>query len=74
MNKDGIPFDTYPIFKPGGIRIGTPAVTTRGMKEEDMLEIADLINDALTHRDDGTVLEQIRAKVRDLTSRFPLPS
>jgi glycine hydroxymethyltransferase len=74
VNKNGIPFDTYPIFKPGGIRIGTPAVTTRGMKEEEMLEIADLINDAVTHRDDGVVLEQIRTKVRTLNSRFPLPS
>jgi glycine hydroxymethyltransferase len=74
VNKNGIPFDTYPIFKPGGIRIGTPAVTTRGMKEEEMLEIADLINDALIRRDDGAALEQIRGKVRDLTSRFPLPS
>ena len=74
VNKNGIPFDTYPIFKPGGIRIGTPAVTTRGMKEEEMLEIADLINDALNRRDDAAALEQIRGKVRDLTSRFPLPS
>jgi glycine hydroxymethyltransferase len=74
VNKNAIPFDTYPIFKPGGIRIGTPAVTTRGMKEEEMLEIADLINDALNRRDDAAALEQIRAKVRDLTSRFPLPS
>lgn len=74
VNKNGIPFDTYPIFKPGGIRIGTPAVTTRGMKEEEMLEIADLINDALNSRDDAAALEQIRTKVRDLTSRFPLPS
>ncbi len=74
VNKNGIPFDTYPIFKPGGIRIGTPAVTTRDMKEEEMLEIADLINDALNRRDDAAALEQIRAKVRDLTSHFPLPS
>src|SRR5438128_6674492 len=74
VNKNAIPFDTYPIFKPGGIRIGTPAVSTRGMKEEEMLEIADLINDALNHRDDAAALEQIRSKVRDLTSRFPLPS
>jgi glycine hydroxymethyltransferase len=74
VNKNGIPFDTYPIFKPGGIRIGTPAITTRGMREEEMLEIADLINDALNRRDDPAALEQIRAKVRDLTSRFPLPS
>jgi glycine hydroxymethyltransferase len=74
VNKNGIPFDTYPIFKPGGIRIGTPAVTTRGMKEEEMLDIADLINDALNRRDDPAALEQVRAKVRELTSRFPLPS
>jgi glycine hydroxymethyltransferase len=74
VNKNAIPFDTFPIFKPGGIRIGTPAVTTRGMKEEEMLDIADLINDALNRRDDAAALEQIRDKVRDLTSRFPLPS
>jgi glycine hydroxymethyltransferase len=74
VNKNGIPFDTYPIFKPGGIRIGTPAVTTRGMKEEEMLDIADLINDALNRRDDAAGLEEIRGKVRDLTRRFPLPS
>ncbi|HEV2806518.1 MAG TPA: serine hydroxymethyltransferase [Chthoniobacterales bacterium] len=74
VNKNGIPFDTYPIFKPGGIRIGTPAVTTRGMKEEEMLDIADLINDALNRRDDPAALEEIRAKVRELTRRFPLPS
>ncbi len=74
VNKNGIPFDTYPIFKPGGIRVGTPAVTTRGMKEEEMLDIADLINDALNRRDDASALEQIRSKVRELTRRFPLPS
>jgi glycine hydroxymethyltransferase len=74
VNKNGIPFDTYPIFKPGGIRIGTPAVTTRGMKEEEMLEIADLINDALNRRDDAAAAEQIRVKVKELNRRFPLPS
>ena len=74
VNKNAIPFDTYPIFKPGGIRIGTPAVTTRGMKEEEMLDIADLINEALSHRDDTAALENVRAKVRELTRRFPLPS
>ncbi|MEN3370680.1 MAG: glycine hydroxymethyltransferase [Verrucomicrobiota bacterium] len=74
VNKNGIPFDTYPIFKPGGIRVGTPAVTTRGMKEEEMLDIADLINDALNRRDDAAGLEEIRGKVRELTRRFPLPS
>jgi len=72
--KNAIPFDTYPIFKPGGIRIGTPAVTTRGMKEEEMLEIADLIAEALSKRDDAGALERVREKVRELTRRFPLPS
>ncbi len=73
VNKNAIPFDTYPIFKPGGIRIGTPAVTTRGMKEEEMLEIADLIAEALSNRTDADALERVRRKVLDLTRRFPLP-
>ena len=73
MNKNAIPFDTYPIFKPGGIRVGTPAVTTRGMKEEEMLEIADLIAEALSNRSDAGALEKVRRKVLDLTRRFPLP-
>ncbi len=73
VNKNAIPFDTYPIFKPGGIRIGTPAVTTRGMKEEEMLEIADLIAEALANRSDADALERVRMKVRELTRRFPLP-
>jgi glycine hydroxymethyltransferase len=74
VNKNGIPFDTYPIFKPGGIRVGTPAVTTRGMKEEEMLEISDLIAEALENRTDETALNRVREKVRELTRRFPLPS
>jgi glycine hydroxymethyltransferase len=74
VNKNAIPFDTYPIFKPGGIRVGTPAVTTRGMKEEEMLEIADLLAEALENRTDDSKLENIRGKVRELTSRFSLPS
>jgi len=73
VNKNAIPFDTYPIFKPGGIRVGTPAVTTRGMKEEEMLEIADLIAEALSNRIDADALEKVRRKVLDLTRRFPLP-
>jgi glycine hydroxymethyltransferase len=72
VNKNAIPFDTYPIFKPGGIRVGTAAVTTRGMKEEDMLEIADLIAEALNNRNDADALERVRAKVRELTRRFPI--
>jgi glycine hydroxymethyltransferase len=73
VNKNGIPFDTEPISKGGGIRVGTPAVTTRGMKEEEMMEIADLIHNALTHKDEPEVITRIRSEVRALTARYPLP-
>ncbi len=73
VNKNAIPFDTSSPFKPGGIRVGTPAVTTRGMKEEEMLEIADLIAEALQNRTDESALNRVREKVRELTRRFPLP-
>lgn len=73
VNKNAIPFDTYPIFKPGGIRLGTPAVTTRGMKEEDMLEIADLLAEALAKRSDEVAIGKVRQQVQQLTRRFPLP-
>ncbi|MBA3962604.1 MAG: serine hydroxymethyltransferase [Chthoniobacterales bacterium] len=74
VNKNAIPFDTYPIFKPGGIRLGTPAVTTRGMKEEEMLEIADLIGEALAGREDEHAIGKVRERVQQLTRKFPLPS
>jgi len=73
VNKNAIPFDTSSPFKPGGIRVGTPAVTTRGMKEEEMLEISDLIAEALTNRTDEASLNRVREKVRNMTRRFPLP-
>jgi glycine hydroxymethyltransferase len=73
VNKNAIPFDTSSPFKPGGVRIGTPAVTTRGMKEEEMLEIADLVAEALEKRADRGALEDVRKKVLGLTRRFPLP-
>jgi len=74
VNKNAIPFDTYPIFKPGGIRLGTPAVTTRGMKEEEMLEIADLIGEALAGRENERTIGRVREQVQKLTRRFPLPA
>ena len=74
VNKNAIPFDTSSPFKPGGIRVGTPAVTTRGMKEEEMLEIADLIAEALEKRADAGALDAVRAKVCEMTRQFPLPS
>ena len=73
VNKNGIPFDTEPISKGGGIRVGSPAVTTRGMKEEEMMEIADLMHRALLGKDDPAELLKVRTEVRALTSRYPLP-
>src|SRR5262249_3681664 len=60
VNKNATPFDTSSPFKPGGIRVGTPAVTTRGMKEEEMLEIADLVAEALNNRSDESAIENVR--------------
>ncbi len=73
VNKNSIPFDTESPFKGGGIRIGTPAVTTRGMKEGEMEMVADLIHEALSHREDPAKLEEIRLQVMDLNKGFPLP-
>jgi RpiB/LacA/LacB family sugar-phosphate isomerase len=73
VNKNAIPYDTQSPFKAGGIRLGTPAVTTRGMKEEEMFEIADLIHEGLQHRTEAEALTKIRQRVRAITSRFPLP-
>jgi glycine hydroxymethyltransferase len=73
VNKNSIPFDTESVVKGGGIRVGTPAVTTRGMKEEEMMEIADLMDDALNSKGDSAILEKVRQQVRALTSKYPLP-
>ncbi len=72
VNKNAIPYDTNPPLKPSGIRIGTPALTTRGMKEPEMHTIATWIADALEHRSDGSRLARIRAEVADLANHFPL--
>ncbi len=73
VNKNSIPFDTESPFKGGGIRIGTPAVTTRGMAEAEMEQVGDLIHEALENREDPTRLESIREQVVALNQRFPLP-
>ncbi|MGM0608642.1 MAG: serine hydroxymethyltransferase [Candidatus Muiribacteriota bacterium] len=71
VNKNTIPFDTKSPFITSGIRIGTPALTTRGMKEEEMGEVAGLIDEVLTKQDDSTI-EKIKGKVKALTEKFPL--
>jgi glycine hydroxymethyltransferase len=72
VNKNAIPYDTNPPMKPSGIRIGTPALTTRGMKEPEMRVIAGWIVEALEHRNDAAKLQQIRGQVTELAEKFPL--
>jgi glycine hydroxymethyltransferase len=72
VNKNAIPYDTNPPMKPSGIRIGTPALTTRGMKEPEMRVIAQWIALALENRSDAARLGKLRAKVLDLAESFPL--
>jgi glycine hydroxymethyltransferase len=72
VNKNTIPFDTNPPMKASGIRIGTPALTTRGMKEPEMLLIAAWIEKALARRSDDAALEKIRLEVAELANQFPL--
>ena len=72
VNKNAIPYDTNPPMKPSGIRIGTPALTTRGMKEPEMRIIAGWIAQALEHRTDAAKLQQIRGQVLEMAEHFPL--
>jgi glycine hydroxymethyltransferase len=71
-NKNAIPFDPEKPFVASGVRLGSPAVTTRGMDTEEMVEIAGLIARALRDREDPAALEQVRSEVRTLTGRFPI--
>ena len=73
VNKNAIPFDTEPITKTGGIRLGTPAMTTRGLREEEMMQVADFIHAALQSRHDDAALAALRREVTAFTSKFPLP-
>jgi len=72
VNKNAIPFDLLPPGKASGIRLGTPAVTTRGMKEQEMEQIAQLIDETLTHRASPEMLKTIQRKVAMLADQFPL--
>jgi len=72
VNKNAIPFDTNPPLKPSGIRVGTPALTTRGMKEPEMRQVGRWISEVLQHRTDSGVLQKIRRQVLELAEAFPL--
>jgi glycine hydroxymethyltransferase len=71
-NKNTIPFETLSPFLGSGIRLGTPAVTSRGMKEEEMVMIADLITGVLCDIKNIDIIKNVRGKVTELTAKFPL--
>jgi RpiB/LacA/LacB family sugar-phosphate isomerase len=73
VNKNTIPFETRSPFQASGIRLGTPAVTTRGMQEEEMAAIADMISEVLLDIKNLDAAQKVRQRVRELTAKFPLP-
>jgi glycine hydroxymethyltransferase len=73
VNKNTIPFETRSPFQASGIRLGTPAVTSRGMKEAEMAAIADMISEVLLDIKNTAAVGKVRQRVRELTARFPLP-
>ena len=72
VNKNSIPFETLSPFKTSGIRIGTPAITSRGFKEEDAAKVAELIVKVLSNKDDDDVLAQVKQEVKNLTDKYPI--
>ena len=74
VNKNTIPFDTESPFITSGVRLGTPAVTSRGFKEEEMKEIASIIAKLLKNHEDEAVLQEAKERVAALTDSFPLYS
>ena len=71
-NRNTIPFEPLSPFVTSGIRLGTPVLTTRGLKEEDIREVADIIADVIENREDGAVIEAAKAKVQAICKKFPL--
>jgi glycine/serine hydroxymethyltransferase len=73
VNKNTIPFETRSPFQASGIRLGTPAVTTRGMAEAEMAAVADMISEVLLDLKNVEAIAKVRQRVHELTARFPLP-
>jgi glycine hydroxymethyltransferase len=74
LNKNAVPDDELPPFRPAGIRLGTPAITTRGLKEEHMEQIAEWMKQAMDSREDEKKLKELKLEVKEFTKDFPLPS
>jgi len=74
LNKNSVPDDTLPPFRPSGIRLGTPAITTRGLKEKDMVTIAKWMKQAIDNRENPAKLNKLRDEVKAFALKFPLPS
>jgi glycine hydroxymethyltransferase len=72
VNKNMVPFDDKSAFVTSGIRIGSPAITTRGLKEKDCLKVVDLIDQVITKRDNVKELAKIKKKVNTMMEKFPL--
>ena len=73
VNKNTIPFETRSPFQASGIRLGTPAVTTRGMKEPEMAAVADMISEVLMDIKNAESASKVRRRVHELTAKYPLP-
>ena len=72
VNKNTIPYDVRKPFDPSGIRFGTPTLTSRGMKEQEMDKVAELMNDVIANHNDDAVKKRVRADVKELCARFPI--
>ncbi len=72
INKNTIPYDTEKPFITSGIRLGTPAMTTRGFKENDFIKVANIITKCLKNKDDEKIIKELKKEVLDLTSKYPI--
>jgi glycine hydroxymethyltransferase len=73
LNKNAIPNDPRKPWDPSGLRIGTPALTTRGMKEREMTKVAEYIDTVLKNKDEEETIEKVRGEIKEFTSKFPIP-